>query len=279
MSKLIVIPSNLDELDNLAKMDINGFILGINNYSVELPFYIDIEDVSNIVDKYSDKEIIISLNKIMHNNDLPKLKEILLVLSKINNIKVMFYDMSIYKIVKDNNLNINLIVSQEHLNTSVSSNRFYEKIGIKYSYVSSDITKDELLDIKKNTNLKILFNVYGYVPIFNSRRRLITNYLDYINVTKDSNIYYLELENKKYPIVESELGSTIYTPEVVNLINRISEIDIIDYYILNSFNIPHDKFINDLTMYINKSSSPKEEYVGFFDTKTIYKVKNKEGDI
>ncbi len=32
-------------------------------------------------------------------------------------------------------------------------------------------------------------------------------------------------------------------------------------------------------MYINKSSSPKEEYVGFFDTKTIYKVKNKEGDI
>ena len=82
---------------------------------------------------------------------------------KINNIKVMFYDMSIYKIVKDNDLNINLIVSQEHLNTSVSSNRFYEKIGIKYSYVSSDITKDELLataePMKKNQYGQHLINV------------------------------------------------------------------------------------------------------------------------
>ncbi len=279
MGKLIVIPSSLDELEELSKLEVDGFIIGIDNYSVELPFYVSLEDTIKIIKKYSNKEIIISLNKIMHNNDLDLLKEILFKLSDIGNVKVMFYDMSVYKIVRDNNLNIELIVSQEHLNTSINSNKFYEKLGIKYSYISSDITKEELLDIKKNTNLKILFNVYGYIPIFNSRRSLVTNYLDYINTSKEDKIYYIEQDDIKHPIVESKLGSTIYTKEPINLINRIKEIEIIDYYILNSFNIDHDKFIKDLERFINKEYSNKEYYVGFFDTKTIYKVKNKEGDI
>ena len=279
MGKLIVIPSSINELDELSKLDIDGFIIGIDNYAIELPFYVSLEEAIKVINKYSNKEVIISLNKIMHNSDLGVLKDILFRLSDIGNIKVMFYDMSVYKIVRDNKINIELIVSQEHLNTSINSNKFYESLGIKYSYISSDITRDELLDIKKNTNLKILFNVYGYIPIFNSRRSLITNYLDYINTNKDDKVYYIEQDNDKYPIVESKLGSTIYTKEAINLINRIKEIDIIDYYILNSFNIGHDKFINDLNMYINKYCDNNEYYVGFFDTKTIYKVKNKEGDM
>ena len=43
------------------------------------------------------------------------------------------------------------------------------------------------------------------------------NILSYI---KDK-IYYIEQDDIKHPIVESKLGSTIYTKEPINLINRI----------------------------------------------------------
>ena len=44
--------------------------------------------------------------------------------------------------------------------------------------------------------------VYGYLPIFYSRRYLISNYLKYIDKNKDSNIYYIKHKENKYPIVE-----------------------------------------------------------------------------
>ena len=174
-----------------------------------------------------------------------------------------------------NDLGINkeLVITQEHLNASGITNSFYYTKGVKYSLITNDITIDEVNEISKD--IKLMMICYGYLPIFYSRRYLITNYLKHINRDDDSDIYYIKNEDDYYPISEEEYGTCIYTSRPINLINYIDKLNI-DYIILNSFNISNDKFTEVLEDYINNKKSNDEEYLGFLNEKTIYKVKDNE---
>ncbi len=213
----------------------------------------------------------------MHNNDLLELDNIFNRIKDMNIDKILYYDNSVYNIAKKYNLIDKLVIYHDHLNTSILSHKFYHSLGIKGSYISNDITRDEINDIKDNTNMILYMTVYGYLPIFLSRRHLLTNYLEYIDKKKDDNIYYLKDDKDEYyPIYEEKYGTTIYTKKIVNLLNKISELKI-DYLVLNSFNIEEDIFNDMLDKFINNEHID-EEYIGFLEEETIYKVKGNEGD-
>lgn len=273
MSKLIVTVNSLEQLDRLIDKDIYGVMLYIDKLSVNSSFYVDIEELEKIDFKGKKKYLV--MNKIMHNNDLDLVKKNLSKL-KDTDVKILFYDMSIYNIAKEFKMVDKLVIYQDHLNTSILSNKFYYNLGITGSYISSDITKDELLEIKDNTKMEIYFTGYGYLPIFYSRRYLIKNYLKYIDCNNSSNKYSIISDmNIEYPISEEEYGTTIYSEKPVNLINYLNDIDSIDYIVMhsngileNEFNIMVDKFIN--------RDKLDDCYLGFFNTKTIFKVKNSD---
>ena len=48
--------------------------------------------------------------------------------------------MAVYNIAKEYNMADKLVIYQEHLNASILSNEFYYNLGIKCSYITSDIT-------------------------------------------------------------------------------------------------------------------------------------------
>ena len=137
-------------------------------------------------------------------------------------VMVMFYDMGVYNIALELGMINKLVIYQDHLNASIQSNMFYYDLGIKGSYITSDITGKELLEIKNNSKMDIYFTGYGYLPIFYSRRYLIRNYLKYINKEECTNKYSIVSDmGSEYPIGEEEYGSTIYSQETVNLINYL----------------------------------------------------------
>ncbi len=273
-NKLVVCPTN-DNLEEVLKTNIDGIIVGIKNLSVFPSLQVDINKLKKII-KSTDKEIIVSVNKMIHNKDIPYLEEVLMELNKLNISKILFYNVGVINIAKRLGITKDLVIMQEHLNTSIYSNNFYYNSGVKGSFFSFYITKEELLDIKNNTNMEIMFMGYGYLPIFYSRRYLLTNYFNYINKNKEDNLYYMKHNDEEYPVLESNNGSIIYTSKPVNLINKIDELRSIDYIVIDSFNIDNSEFMNVLNSFINKTKSNKEEYIGFFNTKTIYKVKNNE---
>jgi putative protease len=131
------------------------------------------------------------MNKMIHNKDLKIVKE---VLDKVKDSKIcgiMFYDLGIFNICNSMNIDKELILSQEHLNASQSSNEFYYNRGIKNSFITSDITYNELNEINNNTNMNIYYTVYGYLPIFYSRRYLLSNYFKYIEKDMNDDKYYI----------------------------------------------------------------------------------------
>ena len=271
MSKLICTGNSVSDIEKLLLKDINGIILYIDKLSVNSSFYMDIDDIDKI--ECGDKELFICMNKLMHNKDIDYLRECLLKV-RDKNLHILFYDMAVYNIARELGIEDKLVIYQDHLNASILSNRFYNRLGIKYSFITSDITMEELLLIKRNVDSKIMFLGYGYLPIFYSRRYLISNYLKYIDQFDGEKSKYEIVSDmgKKYTIAEEENGTTIYTDREVNLINYMEQLDEIDYIVMNSNNIDSDEYLRMVDKFI-KREKMDDCYLGFLDKKTVYKVK------
>ena len=270
MSKIIVIPSSLDHMYELTSYNIDGFIVSIKNLSANQSFEVDYKDLELVIDKIKNKEVILLINKMMHSSDIELLREVLKKVSTLKVDKIMYYDNSVYMLSQELKLNIPLVIYQDHLNLSILSNKFYNDMGINYAYISSDITKEEIRDIKLNTKSKLFITAYGYVPIFYSRRYLLSNYFEYIDKSYKKDVFYLDNE---YPIKESDFGTIIYSNKIINLINELDKLDFIDYIVMDSFNIDRQEFNEMVNKFINKDKV-EDTYTGFLDKKTIYKVKN-----
>ena len=272
MKKILVMPSSLDNLGKILDSDVDGIILSLEGLSVNSNIYFTIEDIKSIINLTS-KEICVSINKIMHTEDLDDLELALVKLNKLNIRKIFFYDLSVLNICKRLNIKKDLVIFQEHLNASIYSNNFYRDRGIKYATITNDITLEEINEISKYN--KLILIGYGYLPIFNSRRHLVSNYLEYVHENKIHKLYYVKNGEDRYPILEEKDGTTIFTKEPINLINELDKIDV-DYIILNSFNIPTPEFMEMLDNFVNNKKTNKDEYVGFLNTKTVYKVDDYE---
>lgn len=278
MYKTIVIPNNKKMVD----LDCDAIVLGLKNYSVNMPFYMDIEELKEISEK-TNKEIFVSINKNIFNNEIDKLKEILL---KLNNIKikgVFYYDISIVNLKEKLKLNYDLIWNQEHLTTNYMTINYWLSKGVKYTCLSNEITINEIKEITKNTKAKLIVQLFGYVPMMNSRRHAVKNYLNEFNIDDDSKINYIEKENKTYPIINDENGTVVYTNKILNGIKDVLDIDV-EYILLNSFMINEKDFNKVLKMFKTVTKENKEEYYNminnmfnadtlFLHKETIYKVK------
>ena len=185
MFKILTIPNSIDEINKTSNLA-DGFIIGIKDMSVNVNFYIDIKGLE-ILNTISNKEIFIALNKNMNNSDMKLVEEILKKLNNYNIKGVLFYDVGVLNIYRKLNLNYDLVWAEEHATTNYNTINFFNSFNVKYTYISSDITLDEIKSIKSNTNSLLMVNLFGYLPMFVSKRHIVKNYLEYFNLKDNSN--------------------------------------------------------------------------------------------
>lgn len=267
MNNFIIIPNKKEDIEEILTKNIKGLIIGVQNLSI-YPLELSIEEIIDIADN-TDKEITIALNKMIHNKDLDLVREVLNKTKQSKIKKILFYDLGILNICKKMNMDKELVLYGEHLNASKNSNEFYYSKGINNTFITSDITYEEVLEINNNTKMNVYYTVYGYLPIFYSRRYLITNYFKYIEKDMNDDTYYIINNDLKYMIKEYNYGTIIYSP-LINLINEIEKIKDINNLVIDL------SYTNDIRVIDNFINNIKEEntYTGFFDKKTIYKLKD-----
>lgn len=282
-------PSSIDEIKNTLKY-CDAYLIGIDGFSVNNNMCIDIDRLNDIKDIIGEKELFINLNKNMFNCDLDRVKDIMTKLNDYNIKGLFYYDVGVLNISKSININYDLVWASEHATTNYNTINYWNSFGINYCCLSSDITVKEILDIKNNSRVRLIVPIFGYQTMFNSKRHIVKNYLDYFKLNDSSDINYIEKENKIYPIIDNNIGTTVYTNYILNGIieyNNFKNNDI-DYVLFNSFNIDSDKFI-DLLKCVNNISDnnliEKNEYInslfenastGFLYQETIAKVKKDE---
>ena len=282
--KLLIMPKSIDQIESLIE-DIDGVIVGIKDLSINQPAYFTLDEIKKIneIIKNNGKEIFVSLNKNMFNKDLEILEYTLLQLDNLKLNGILYYDIAIVNFKKNLKLVTPLVWNQEHLTTNYLTSNFWYEYGAKYIMLSSEITIDEINEIALNANAKTMVPIFGYLPMFVSRRHLVKNYLDTFKIKDDSNINYIEKENKIYAIIDSNDGTIAYSNKCLNGINETLKLNV-DYIVLNSFNINNATFKRVVSMYniVNESNVQefKEEIdkmldtdTGFLYKETVYEVK------
>ena len=269
----------------------NSFIIGLKDFSINYQEF-TIDEIKKIKEDYPNIELFISLNKNIFNSDLTLLEERLTELSKINIKGILFYDLSILSIVNRKKLNIPLVWAQEHMTTNYNTCNYYYDKGCEYAYLSSEITMEEIKEIKENSNIKLISFFFGYPDVSFSKRKLLTNYFLYNNLDKEKDWYTISSDDEnKYFIKESKLGTRILYGKVMNGIKPFYDlIDTVDYALLNEELMDHDTFIKGLKIFhelVNKKITMEEANTDitklvnsddtvFYYKKTIYKVKDEK---
>lgn len=278
--------NSINNIDKYINLGINNFIIGLDGFNVNGNTELDINSIRNLLNKYKDINLFISMDKFIFNNELDVLKEKLIELSKTNIKAILFYDLSILNIVKNNKLNIDLVWNSTHMVTNYNTCNYYYEKGVKYAYISSELTIDEIIEIKNKSAIEPLVFILGYPNLSHTRRSLLTNFYISNNVKNKDKEKVVTEKDKSFIIKENYTGTSILGGTIVNGCKYLKELldNNIKYLVLNDYKIESNVFI-EVIEYINNYVSTRDEkllekienLIGdnthFFNKKTIYKVK------
>lgn len=285
MTKIMTMPTKHNLQQVILYSD--AILLGIETMCTNLPDSYSLEEIEDIIVKYPKVEVFVALNKNMHSNDLSLLKKLLLALETLPICGIFYYDIAIVQYHKSLSLHIPLVWSQEHLTTNYATMNYWYKENVEYTYVSSEITLDELLTIKKNTKMKLIIPLFGYLPMFVSKRHLVPNYLEYFKLGKiKERKYAIKKEENIYPIDSTKDGTVVYSAHILNGFLELKQLEEagIDYITMNSYRIDDTVFSNIVKMYKERNYKADGEIEtelpnidkGFLYKETVYRVKNNE---
>ncbi len=268
--------------------NVDGILIGIHNLSSCFPYTYSLDELCILLQKNPQIEFFVALNKNILNHELPLLKDTLQKLKTFPIKAILYYDLAVLQISKKYHLDIPLYWAQEHFTTNYLTANYYQNEGVEGILISADIMKQEIDEIRKNTTMKMIVPVFGYLPIFVSRRRLIQNYQKTFDIKEKDDVYFLRKENKRYPIIENEHGTNVFSAHILNAASIYSQLkqEKVEYALLNGSFIDENVFMKIIDLFKildEKDSSEVENKIeelclentdtGFLFRDTIYKIK------
>lgn len=284
MMNFIIIPNSYSMIDRLVD-NTCSLLLGIEEYSVNT-FNVDMDYIKELSKRTS---VYVSLNKNIANSELDTVKDLLQELNELNIKGLLYADVAIVNLVHKLKLDINLIWSQEHLTTNFYTINYWLDHGVKGTFLSNEITKDEMLTISSNTKSELYVQLFGYIPMYVSKRHAVNNYLNYFHKKKSDSNYYLFKEDNKYSIVDNNEGTVIYSHFILNGLKEYLELSTnIHNIILNGYHIDEDKMEEVINIFKEVNVSNYDDMNnklnnmfdnlsnGFLNEETIYRVKRSD---
>ena len=276
--KLLGVIRDNDYLEYL-NAGLDGLILPLEKFSVDYFKYYSISDIREYK-KSTDKLLFVVINKMIFNNEL---EDLLNVLKKLETLKVdgvFFYDLAVLNLVKENKININLIYNGTHMVTNSDTINLYYDLGVKGAYLSNEITKDEVLNIRSKTKSDLFILLLGNPVVAMSRRSLLTSYFANKNKSKSDLITIKEPKSGQEFLVKEDInGTTFFYNKRLNLSNVYKELvdNNINYGIIEQGEFSSDEYKELIKAFVNFNKEKIDELAGhnrgFLYRETIYKVK------
>ena len=183
-----------------------------------------------------NKKVYVTVNIVLHNEELNGLKEYLLYLDSVNVDGIIVSDITIMKLHKELNLKLELHISTQASISNYEAGLFYKELGAKRLVLARECSKEDIKKIKEETSLDLEAFIHGAMCTSISGRCVLSNYA----TNRDSNrggcaqicrweFDYLNLEKNK--ITDTPFSMT---PKDLNMVPFIKEM--IDVGV-NSFKI------------------------------------------
>lgn len=280
--KLLIEVQNKNKL-YLDKVD--GIILPLEDFAVESNVFFTLDEIKDICAS-SDNEVYVKINKNLLNNDVEKIKRILIELDKINISGIFFYDIAILELVRELHLNINLVWNQTHMVNNYKTCDYYNSLGAKYALLGKELTLEEIIEIVNKSKIISMVEVVSKPSVAFSKRKLISNYYKDLNIIGSRELDITErITGDRYKLIENDNGTSFFLDVITNgtsIIKRLYDSGC-EYIIMREFGIDcFEELITDTMLYI-KNNCLNDEYIekykklgdstNFFFRKTVYRVK------
>lgn len=251
--KLIVV-TNEDIIDDLRDRKDVIKLYPLKSFCVGYPLEFAIEKIDDYV----------LINRLLTNADLLKLSSIL---AKNTFKGIVFEDLGILELIKD--LNVTKILMLSHIGNNVVSINYYLDY-VDSVIVSTDITKNEIAYILKNSKKPLVLPTFGLIPLMYSRRKLLSNYELFHN-QKCSNPLVASINDKEFKIWENEYGTVFYTKQYYFLDNYKEYDNVLGYFYNPIFLNPQE-----ILKVLNNEIEEIPTFSFLLNQKTIYKLKEGE---
>ena len=178
-------------------------------------------------------KIYVTVNMMPHNHELDKLPDYLHQLEDIGVDALIVSDPGVLNIIKKEGLDLSLHLSTQANTVNWSSANFWQEQGFDRVILARELSKDEIDEIGKKSNISREIFIHGSMCISYSGRCLLSNYM----AARDANRgkcahscrwkYHLMEEERPgeyYPVIENDNGTYIMNSKDLNLIEYIPEI-------------------------------------------------------
>lgn len=273
MFNLSVTPFSVDQAKELASLDeVKYLVIGANLYGLRQVRDFSIEEIKEMTD-LENVEICVSVNKIMHQSDREGLKEYLQELNKIGVDYIIFSDFMVLMLVRELKLDLKLIYNTETTITNTSFTKMANTQGISGVELAKEITLKEIEEISKVKECMISCNIHGHIYMYQSVRRLVSNFAEFQDMTIETNNLKLYDEERDlyYPLIENKQGTHVLAGRdlcMINRLNKIVNIDV-DMFKIDGFLYEEEVYLKIVKLYIEAKNElnkdPKTNLKPYFE--------------
>ncbi|WAA10291.1 peptidase U32 family protein [Fervidibacillus albus] len=232
--ELLVTPSSVEDILPLIDAGADAFVIGEMAFGLRLAGEFTREQVNEAVQIAHDrgKKVYVAMNGLFHNDKVDDLKEYLTFLKDQSVDAVIFGDPAVLMTAKEAAPDMKLHWNPETTATNWYTCNYWGKKGAKRAVLARELSMDEIIEIKGHADVEIEIQIHGMTCMFQSKRRLIGNYFDFLGqsmevqrVKENKNMYLFDPErNNRYPIFEDQNGTHIMSPKDICIIDELGDL-------------------------------------------------------
>lgn len=168
------------------------------------------------------KKVYVTVNILFHNEDLEGLTNYLTTLSDIGVDAFIVSDLAVIKRIRELNLKPEIHISTQESSVNKFAVKFWESVGATRVVLARECSKEDILDIKNNTDAELEVFIHGAMCTSYSGRCVLSNYV----TKRDSNrggcsqVCRFIFKTKKYDdfqIASKDLSMIDHIPELVDM--------------------------------------------------------------
>ncbi|WP_301420545.1 peptidase U32 family protein [Mammaliicoccus lentus] len=234
MTELLVTPKSINHIETLIELGADAFVIGEEKFGLRLAGEFkepELREAIKIIHELG-KKVYVAVNAIFHNEHIADLEAYIDLLHELNVDRIIFGDPAVLMAVKEQENPIPLNWNAETIVTNHFQCNYWGERGANRAVLARELSIEEVIEIKKNSNVEIEVQVHGMTCMFQSKRKLLGNYFMYQDkVMKIENrkenkdmLLYDEERSNKYPIYEDSNGTHIMSPNDICLIEDLEEL-------------------------------------------------------
>ncbi len=280
--KLLVQLTSKNALASLVDKDA-AIVCGIEGFSSRTCVNYTIEE---LIQLDVQTELYISMNRLYEQDEMNALKQCLASLDTCPITGIIFQDFGLLNLCHELQVSYRLIYNSDTLNTNHASINLLKQFGVSGAMLASQLHLDEIESICKQATINVILPVHGKMYISHSKRKLLTNYFDYIGTKQDTG-YQANLQMKVHDqdtyshIFEDDYGTHILTTAELCLKDYINDLNI-EYGYIETMYLETDYVLDLIDFYRSNQTMadlvkqyPDHQYdIGFISDGTVYKIED-----